>query len=75
MQQKEHFSAYVFEETARDMLEGDSLLRMQFEMAVEADESLKNSASSQLNWLYRASKHYEGTVNRYPVYKSLADRQ
>ena len=75
MQQKEHFSAYVFEETARDMLEGDSLLRMQFEMAVEADESLKNSASSQLNWLYRASKHYEGTVNRYPVYKSLEDRQ
>lgn len=75
MQQKEHFSAYVFEETAGEMLANDSLLRTEFEAALEADASLKENAMSQLNWLYKASLHYEGTVNRYPVYQSMDFRK
>ena len=75
MQQKEHFSAYVFEETANEMLASDSLLRTAFEAALEADASLRENAMSQLNWLYKASRHYEGTVNRYPVYQSIAFRK
>lgn len=75
MQQKEHFSGYVFEETAAELLESDTLLRASFERAKANDELLRENASAQLNWLYRASPHYEQTVNRYPVYKSTNDRE
>lgn len=75
MQQKEHFSAYVFEETANEMLTNDSLLRASFQRALDEDESLRSNPKMQLNWLYKASRHYEGTVNRYPVFQSPNSRQ
>ncbi len=75
MQQKEHFSGYVFEETAAELLSSDSLLRTSFEQAKANDAELRENARAQLNWLYRASPHYEGTANRYPVYKSTNDRR
>jgi len=66
MQQKEHYSAYVFEETAAELLRNDAKLKLEFDAARAADPNLP-----ELNWLYKASKHFEGTVNRYPVYQSL----
>ncbi len=75
MQQKEHFSGYVFEETAAELLASDNLLRTSFEQAKASDPELGENARAQLNWLYRASPHYEGTANRYPVYKSTNDRE
>lgn len=74
MQQKEHFSAYVFEETAADMLANDPVLKEAFDAALAADTSLREDARAQLNWLYRASPHFEKTANRYPVYRSLQVR-
>ena len=75
MQQKEHFSGYVFEETAAALLASDSLLRASFEQAKASNPELREDARVQLNWLYRASPHYEGTANRYPVFKSVANRR
>lgn len=75
MQQKEHFSGYVFEETAAELLASDSLLRVSFEQAKASDPSLQADARAQLNWLYRASPHYEGTANRYPVFMSISNRK
>ncbi len=75
MQQKEHFSGYVFEETAAALLASDSLLRASFEQAKASNPELREDARAQLNWLYRASPHYEGTANRYPVFKSVANRR
>lgn len=75
MQQKEHFSGYVFEETAAALLASDSLLRASFEQAKASNLELREDARAQLNWLYRASPHYEGTANRYPVFKSVANRR
>lgn len=74
MQQKEHFSAYVFEETAADLLANDPALKAEFEGALDADPSLSEDARAQLNWLYKASPHFEKTANRYPVYRSLHSR-
>lgn len=75
LQQKEHFSGYVFEETAAELLASDTLLRSSFEQAKAGNPELRESASAQLNWLYRASPYYEGTANRYPVYKSTNERE
>lgn len=74
MQQKEHFSAYVFEETAAEMLANDPALKESFNAALEADSNLRVDARAQLNWLYRASPHFEKSVNRYPVFRSLQSR-
>ncbi len=71
MQQKEHFSAYVFEETAAEMLNNSPSLQSEFDSVLLRDSVLRNDAKAQLNWLYRASKHFEGSVNRYPVYQSI----
>ena len=71
MQQKEYYSSYVFEETALDMLEANSELKAQFTEAKAENESMANSSRAQLNWLYEHSKHFEGTVNRYPIFQSI----
>lgn len=70
LQQKEHFSAYVFHETAASMLENQPELLETFE-AAKARKSEGGTAMSprdQLNWLYRRSPHFEGTSDRYPVF-------
>ncbi len=69
--QKEYFSPYVFEDTAADLLQHDANLRKQFEAAKAADAELAKSGSAQLEWLYRHSPYYEGTVGLYPVYRVL----
>jgi len=69
--QKEYFSPYVFEDTAADLLQHDANLRKQFEAAKAADAELAKSGSAQLEWLYRNSPYYEGTVGLYPVYRVL----
>lgn len=71
MQQKEYYSAYVFEETAEEMLKLDDDLRMKFELELANNPELKENARAQLDWLYKASMHYEGSANRYPVFRSL----
>lgn len=75
MQQKEYFSGYVFEDTAAELLASDSLLRISFEYAKSSTPGLRENPQSQLDWLYRASPHYERTSNRYPVFMSVSNRK
>lgn len=65
--QKEHFSAYVFEDEAATLLDKDERLNRLFQ-----DEKLRNpelfkTASGTLDWVYRHSDYYEKTHLRYPV--------
>ena len=75
MQQKEYFSAYVFEETALEMLQSNAELRVRFESAKASNPEIAQSSRAQLNWLHMNSENYEGTVNRYPVFQSITKRQ
>jgi hypothetical protein len=70
LQQKEHFSGYVFEDTAEDLLQGDEVLRMRYAAAQTVHPEWKDNPRLALRWLYEASPHYEATDNRYPVYAS-----
>lgn len=74
LQQKEYFSAYVFEETALEMLESNAELRVRFEAAKATNPEIAHSSRAQLNWLHMNSANYEGTVNRYPVFQSITKR-
>ncbi len=69
LQQKEHFSGYVFEDTAKELLENDTQLRAKFESKKLEDESFASNPYMQLNWLYRNSNHYEAAHMQYPIYR------
>ncbi|TKC00597.1 M14 family zinc carboxypeptidase [Pedobacter cryophilus] len=64
--QKEHFSAYVFEDLAADLLKKDPNLRKSLNEAILSDDKLKNG-QAQLNWVYQHSPYFEKTYLRYPV--------
>ncbi len=69
--QKEHFSAYVFEDEAEKMLKNDLSLSRKLEEAKKKDPELAKSAQGQLTWLYRNSEYFEKTYRRYPVGRLL----
>ena len=69
--QKEHFSAYIFEDEAFRMLNEDPALKERLEEAKATDEQLRNSGQAQLNWIYKQSPYYEKTHLRYPIGRLL----
>ncbi|EAR14216.1 MULTISPECIES: M14 family metallopeptidase [Robiginitalea] len=69
LQQKEGFSPYVFEETAAELLAGDSLLRKKFQRMRDSVPGFADSGYRQLNWIYMQSPHYEAAHLQYPVYR------
>ena len=71
LQQKEHFSDYVFEDLATDLLAKYPALRQQLEAAKKADPALAASGPRQLEWVYQHSPYAEPGYRRYPVLRWL----
>jgi hypothetical protein len=71
LQQKEYFSAYVFEDLAAEVLRRQPELRQQLEEARKADPALAQSAEAQLEWVYQRSEYHEPGHRRYPVLRWL----
>ncbi|GAB2783200.1 hypothetical protein HNQ93_002273 [Hymenobacter luteus] len=71
LQQKEHFSDYVFEDIAANLLRQKPELRAQLEAKKKAEPAFAASAQAQLDWVYRQSEHYEPSHLRYPVLRVL----
>jgi len=67
LQQKEWFSAYVFEDQAAEMLKNDPALKAEFEQKRATDSTFAESAFSQLYFLYKKSPNYERTINQFPI--------
>lgn len=71
--QKEHYSAYVFEDEAAELLNKDEALKLKFEAEKANDKELAKSTQAQLDWLYKNSRFYERTYLRYPIGKLTKD--
>lgn len=71
LQQKEYFSAYVFEDTAAKLLTEDAKLKTAFEKKKKEDKTFAESGEAQLDWIYRQSVYYEKSHLQYPVYRML----
>jgi hypothetical protein len=65
--QKEHFSNYVFEDLAADILKKDPALKKKLDDAKATDPALAKSAAAQLEFVYHNTSAYEKTFMRYPV--------
>lgn len=69
LQQKEHFSPYVFEDTARQILDGRPELEKEFNKKKQNERDFANNWYSQLEWIYKNSEYYEEAYLRYPVFR------
>jgi hypothetical protein len=71
LQQKEHFSDYVFEDLAADLLRRDPALRERLEKLKAASPAFAANGPAQLEWVYQNSAYHEPGHNRYPVARWL----
>ncbi|MDQ0475925.1 M14 family zinc carboxypeptidase [Chryseobacterium sp. MDT2-18] len=67
--QKEYYSDYVFEDTAADLVKNNQVLRTAFEMEKIANPDFAKDGKAQLEWVYKHSEYYEGSVGTYPIYR------
>ncbi|WP_378186947.1 M14 family metallopeptidase [Aquimarina sp. W85] len=70
LQQKEGFSAYVWEDKAFEILKENRELKKAFELK-KKDSVFAKNGYQQLDWLHKQSDHYEKAHNRYPIYRIL----
>ena len=69
LQQKEGFSSYVFEATARKLLSENKALKREFDSIKKANRKFKENNYLQLNWIHKRSANYEPAHLNYPIYK------
>src|SRR5690606_1575885 len=69
LQQKEYYSAYVFEDTAAKLLKDNPALKAEFDKKKQEDKAFAENAEAQLDWIYYHSAYYEKTHMQYPVYR------
>lgn len=69
LQQKEHYSAYVFEDHAAQILKENPEIKRELEAAKEADSVFAANARGQLEFIYERSEHWEPEYLRYPVFR------
>lgn len=74
LQQKEWFSAYVFEDEAAEMLKNDPDLKDDFEKLKLADSTFAKSDFAQLYYLYKRSANYESTFNQFPIARVISEQ-
>lgn len=70
---KEHFSAYVFEDTAAELLKKNPGLKEKLEQEKSRNADLSKNAEAQLDFIYKNSDYYEKTHSRYPIARLLND--
>jgi hypothetical protein len=71
LQQKEGFSAYVFEDLAAQILEMDTVMKKNFLLKKESDAAFAQNWYAQLQWIYMQSNYFESAYMQYPVYRLL----
>ncbi|PWB27538.1 M14 family metallopeptidase [Flavobacterium sp. HTF] len=71
LQQKEHFSDYVFEDTAAKLLKENPALKAELENKKQTDAAFAKNPEAQLEWIYKHSVYYEKAHLQYPVYRVL----
>ncbi|OFY97001.1 MAG: hypothetical protein A3K10_00615 [Bacteroidetes bacterium RIFCSPLOWO2_12_FULL_31_6] len=72
LQQKEWFSDFSFEDTAKEILTSDNKLKEEFDKKKLADTEFAASRNQQLYYIYKNSAYHENTHNRYPVARLIS---
>ncbi|WP_072053967.1 M14 family metallopeptidase [Flavihumibacter petaseus] len=71
LNQKEGYSAYMFEDTAAAYLKSNAALQVLLQEKRNSDTAFAKSASRQLDFVFKNSPWYEPDHNRYPVFRVM----
>lgn len=71
LQQKEGYSAYVFEDLAIQILNDNPDLKSKFEEKRNKDNEFAKNAEAQLDWIYENSIYFENAYLKYPIYRII----
>jgi hypothetical protein len=66
-EQKEYGEDYVLEKLAREMIEKDQNLRLEFERRITSDPKFAASPRERLRFFYERSPYWDQQLNLYPV--------
>ncbi len=69
LQQKEGYSAYVFEDLAEQFLIENPSVRDSLNLKIKTDKSIAENPRAQLDFIYKNSPYYEPAYLKLPVYK------
>ena len=69
LQQKEGYSAYVFEDVAEKILLENPEIKKAFEDKLASDTDFDKNPRAQLDFIYKNSVYYEKAHVRLPVFK------
>jgi hypothetical protein len=69
LQQKEGYSAYVFEDLAVQILKEDRDLKSKFDEKLKRDVEFAKNAEKQLDWIYENSVYFEKAYLKYPIFR------
>ena len=69
LQQKEGYSAYVFEDIAEQLLKENSVLKDSLNSKIALDTDFAKNPRAQLDFVYKNSPHYEPAHLKLPIYK------
>lgn len=67
MEQKEYSESYVMETTAREMIQKNPQLKVEFDLKKATDKAFASDPDVQLNWFYSKSPYWDSNYNLYPV--------
>lgn len=69
LQQKEYFSDYIFEETAKELLAKDPEIKKAYENKLKLDPEFSKNKDAVLDFIYKLSPYYESSHLQYPIYR------
>lgn len=69
LQAKEHYSGYVFEDLAADLLKKSPELKAKLEAKRKADPEFAKNGNAQLDFIYQNSEYAEKEYMRYPIFR------
>jgi len=71
MEQKEYSESYVMESMAREMIEKDPALLIEFEKIKAADKKFASDPDAMLNWFYSKTPYWDNHFSVYPIGRIL----
>ncbi|MDO6676750.1 M14 family metallopeptidase [Tenacibaculum sp. 1_MG-2023] len=69
LQQKEGYSAYVFEDIAEDFLNNNPSIREEFLKKLKLEGDFTKNSQAQLYWIYQKTPHHEKAHKKLPIFK------
>ncbi len=69
LQAKEHYSGYVFEDLAADLLKKSPELKAKLDAKRKADPEFAKNGNAQLDFIYQNSVYAEEEYMRYPIFR------